>query len=88
MSDGTANNTPPTFTQPAAQLTMVLSIGRVSAKDVYVHATASSHIFSGLWIPLVTPFQNNAVDHTALRQLVQHLEPQGIAGIVVCGSTG
>ncbi len=50
-----------------------------------MHATDT---FSGLWIPLVTPFHNNAVDHTALRKLVQHLVPQGIAGIVVCGSTG
>jgi 4-hydroxy-tetrahydrodipicolinate synthase len=45
-------------------------------------------LFSGLWIPLVTPFLNHAVDHTALRKLVQHLQPLGIAGIVVCGSTG
>jgi 4-hydroxy-tetrahydrodipicolinate synthase len=69
---------------------MVLSIGLVSAKDVRVHATASptSDTFSGLWIPVVTPFHNDAVDHTALRTLVQHLVPQGIAGIVVCGSTG
>jgi len=44
--------------------------------------------FSGLWIPLVTPFHDNAVDHAALRKLVRHLVPQGIAGIVVCGSTG
>ena len=50
-----------------------------------MHATDT---FSGLWIPLVTPFHNDAVDHTALRKLVQHLVPQGITGIVVCGSTG
>nr|WP_315479311.1 4-hydroxy-tetrahydrodipicolinate synthase [uncultured Rhodoferax sp.] len=55
-----------------------------------MHATAThtSDTFSGLWIPLVTPFHNGAVDHPALRTLVQHLAPQGIAGIVVCGSTG
>lgn len=50
-----------------------------------MHATAT---FSGLWIPLVTPFHDHAVDHAALHKLVQHLVPQGIAGIVVCGSTG
>jgi 4-hydroxy-tetrahydrodipicolinate synthase len=50
-----------------------------------VQATAS---FSGLWIPLVTPFHNHAVDHIALNALVQHLRTQGIAGLVVCGSTG
>ncbi len=55
-----------------------------------MHATASptSDTFSGLWIPLVTPFHDHAVDHAALRKLVQHLVPQGITGIVVCGSTG
>jgi 4-hydroxy-tetrahydrodipicolinate synthase len=44
--------------------------------------------FTGLWIPLITPFSNGAVDHAALTRLVQHLRPTGIAGFVVCGSTG
>ena len=45
--------------------------------------------FSGLWIPLVTPFRNDgAVDHAALSALVQRLRAGGIAGVVVCGSTG
>lgn len=44
--------------------------------------------FSGLWIPLITPFSNRSVDHPALTKLVQHLRPTGIAGFVVCGSTG
>lgn len=45
--------------------------------------------FSGLWIPLVTPFDHaGAIDHAALRRLVAHLAPTGIAGFVVCGSTG
>ena len=45
-------------------------------------------LFSGLWLPLITPFRNNAVDHTALARLVQHYCETGIAGLVVCGSTG
>lgn len=45
--------------------------------------------FSGLWIPLVTPFDNNgAVDHAALRALVLRLRASGATGLVVCGSTG
>lgn len=44
--------------------------------------------FSGLWIPLVTPFDQGAIDHAALRRLVAHLAPSGIAGFVACGSTG
>ena len=44
--------------------------------------------FSGLWIPLVTPFRNGEVDHPALAKLVQHYKQFAIAGLVVCGSTG
>ncbi|MDT7515295.1 4-hydroxy-tetrahydrodipicolinate synthase [Rhodoferax mekongensis] len=44
--------------------------------------------FSGLWIPLVTPFERGAVDHPALYRLVRQLANQGVAGFVVCGSTG
>ncbi|GKT00017.1 dihydrodipicolinate synthase family protein [Acidovorax sp. SUPP3434] len=43
--------------------------------------------FSGLWIPLVTPFRHGAVDHDALKALVQRLRGTGIAGFMACGST-
>lgn len=49
---------------------------------------ASTVNFSGLWIPLVTPFRDDAVDHPALARLVKSLAPKGVAGFVVCGSTG
>lgn len=46
--------------------------------------------FSGLWLPLITPFSGDAhaVDHAALKRLLAHYRPSGIAGYVVCGSTG
>ncbi len=44
--------------------------------------------FSGLWIPLVTPFHDGLVDHTALTRLVKRYALAGVAGFVVCGSTG
>src|ERR1700712_5408431 len=44
--------------------------------------------FSGIWVPLVTPFIDGAVDHDGLRRLVLALSTAGIAGLVVCGSTG
>lgn len=45
--------------------------------------------FSGLWIPLVTPFDAaDRVDHGALAALVRNLRGRGIAGFVACGSTG
>ena len=48
----------------------------------------SSRDFSGLWIPLITPFAGDAVDHPALARLVQHYAAAGVNGFVVCGSTG
>lgn len=44
--------------------------------------------FSGLWIPLVTPFHAGAVDHVALAALARRLASTSIAGFVVCGSPG
>lgn len=48
----------------------------------------SQHRFSGIWLPLVTPFRaDGAVDYTALHSLTRRLAP-AVAGLVVCGSTG
>jgi 4-hydroxy-tetrahydrodipicolinate synthase len=49
---------------------------------------SSSHVFSGLWIPVVTPFREGDVDTKALSRLVQRLCRDGVDGLVVCGSTG
>lgn len=50
--------------------------------------TAATADFSGLWVPLVTPFRSGTVDHAALAALARRLASTGIAGFVVCGSTG
>ena len=50
--------------------------------------TSPTPDFSGLWIPLVTPFRDGAVDHAALAALTRRLANDGVAGFVVCGSTG
>ena len=44
--------------------------------------------FSGLWIPLITPFHHGDIDKPALKRLVSRYKTTGIAGLVVCGSTG
>jgi 4-hydroxy-tetrahydrodipicolinate synthase len=44
--------------------------------------------FTGLWIPLITPFHQGAIDHPALTRLVKHFAKQGVTGFVACGSTG
>lgn len=48
----------------------------------------SDYDFSGLWIPVITPFHHDAVDHDALARLVKRLQADGVKGIVACGSTG
>lgn len=44
--------------------------------------------FSGIWVPLVTPFHDGAVDLPSLQQLARRMVDAGVAGLVVCGSTG
>jgi 4-hydroxy-tetrahydrodipicolinate synthase len=44
--------------------------------------------FSGIWIPLITPFNAGAVDHVALGALVRHYVGAGVAGFVALGTTG
>ncbi|MCP1446272.1 4-hydroxy-tetrahydrodipicolinate synthase [Pseudomonas sp. GGS8] len=44
--------------------------------------------FQGIWVPIVTPFHNGAIDFIGLRRLVSHLLEKGVDGIVVCGTTG
>lgn len=44
--------------------------------------------FSGIWVPLVTPFHQGEIDVPALQALCIHFLKQGIDGVVVCGTTG
>ncbi|MGN6525861.1 MAG: 4-hydroxy-tetrahydrodipicolinate synthase family protein [Burkholderiaceae bacterium] len=44
--------------------------------------------FSGVWIPIVTPFRDGKVDEPALAALTRRLDGQGIAGFIVCATTG
>ncbi|ACC73840.1 4-hydroxy-tetrahydrodipicolinate synthase [Paraburkholderia phymatum] len=45
--------------------------------------------FSGIWIPLVTPFSNDGtVDHAALRRLIARYADADVAGVVALGTTG
>jgi 4-hydroxy-tetrahydrodipicolinate synthase len=44
--------------------------------------------FSGVWIPIITPFRDHRVDHAALAALVRRLAGDGVAGFAVCATTG
>ena len=55
------------------------SVAHVFIKEQDVR---TGHDFSGLWIPLVTPFKDGQVDHAALTLLVRRLANAGVAGLV------
>lgn len=44
--------------------------------------------FNGVWVPIVTPFRDGEVDAPALCDLARQLMRSGVAGLVVCGTTG
>src|ERR1700754_2621356 len=44
-------------------------------------------VFRGIWIPLVTPFLDGAVDLPALRRLVRFYKNAKVHGLVACGTT-
>jgi 4-hydroxy-tetrahydrodipicolinate synthase len=44
--------------------------------------------FSGIWVPLVTPFTDGEVDYKAAQKLATHMVDKGVHGLVVCGTTG
>ena len=44
--------------------------------------------FQGIWVPIVTPFQDGAIDFIGLHRLVGHLLEKHVAGIMVCTTTG
>lgn len=45
-------------------------------------------MFSGIWLPLVTPFQSGKIDVDALQKLTERYAQTGISGFVVLGTTG
>jgi 4-hydroxy-tetrahydrodipicolinate synthase len=44
--------------------------------------------FEGIWVPMVTPFRQGRVDYEAAAALADQLVLGGVAGLVVCGTTG
>lgn len=44
--------------------------------------------FKGIWVPVVTPFHNGAINFDAAQCLAADLVNDGVHGIVACGTTG
>jgi len=45
-------------------------------------------LFTGIWIPLVTPFRGGRLDTQAVEKLTDMAARAGCRGVVVCGTTG
>jgi 4-hydroxy-tetrahydrodipicolinate synthase len=42
----------------------------------------------GLWLPLITPFRDGALDETSLRRLIRHYAAEPIDGLILAATTG
>jgi 4-hydroxy-tetrahydrodipicolinate synthase len=45
-------------------------------------------MITGVWIPLVTPFKDGAVDFVSYRRLIEHYIGKGVSGLLLLGTTG
>jgi len=43
---------------------------------------------SGLWLPLITPFRDDALDVSSLRRLVRHYAGEPVNGLILAATTG
>ncbi|MDW5417810.1 4-hydroxy-tetrahydrodipicolinate synthase [Iodobacter sp. CM08] len=44
--------------------------------------------FEGIWVPMVTPFLDGQVDFASAARLAQHLQLQGVDGLIISATTG
>jgi len=49
---------------------------------------ADPNPWSGVYVPLVTPFSAREVNEAVLRELIDYLIAEGVSGLVPCGTTG
>lgn len=45
-------------------------------------------VFSGIWVPMVTPFRDGNLDLQAAQRLALHLHEQGVDGLIISATTG
>lgn len=45
-------------------------------------------MITGVWVPLVTPFKDGAVDFASYRRLIEHYIGKGVSGLFPLGTTG
>ena len=58
-----------------------------SFQEIPLRATTSARL-QGLWLPLITPFRDGALDEGSLRRLLRHYLQQPLDGLILAGTTG
>lgn len=43
---------------------------------------------TGVWLPIITPFNNDKIDYKSYRKLIDYYTDKGISGIIPMGTTG
>ena len=44
--------------------------------------------FSGVWLPIITPFKDGEIDYAGYERLVDHYVRAGVSGVIPLGTTG
>lgn len=44
--------------------------------------------FSGVWLPIITPFEDGEIDYAGYERLVDHYVRAGVSGVIPLGTTG
>ena len=47
-----------------------------------------THPIQGIWLPLITPFLDGALDEASLARLIGHYTNQPLDGLILAGTTG
>ena len=51
-------------------------------------ASGLRSLLQGLWLPLITPFRNNALDEVSFRRLVRHYAGKPVDGLILAATSG
>src|SRR5262249_21219880 len=62
--------------------------GTAIALTSYLRTEIHMSTLSGVWLPIVTPFHDGAVDLVSYEKLIKHYIDAGISGIFPLGTTG
>ena len=65
---------------------MALPVSGPQEKDSTMHTNPSTP--RGVWLPLITPFRDGALDETSARRLIRHYAARAIDGLILAATTG